>query len=136
VRWWNTSHGMETLDGRTPLAAWQDDPTPLITVPTEDLRLFTLEDDGRRRSITTKGVEWRRRRYVGPWMTGQVGLEVRVRWMPHHDHEVEVFDADTGEHLGAATLADQVRVARPRLLPPGPPAPGWVLPRPVNRSDP
>jgi putative transposase len=119
--------------------------------------------------------------------------------MPHHDHEVEVFDADTGQHLGPAKLADQAtpeqitemrrarasrkrrleadlraaekarrqryaasttaeparplgavtraeaaaeladaddedmtRLARPRLLPPGPPAPGWVLPRPPN----
>ncbi|MEU4472384.1 Mu transposase C-terminal domain-containing protein [Micromonospora sp. NPDC023888] len=199
VRWWNTEHRMDALDGRTPLQAWLADPTPLSTVPAQDLRLFTLEDDGRRRKITTKGVEWRRRRYVGAWMTGQVGRTVRVRWMPHHDHEVEVFDATTGEHLGAASLADQasreqiravrrargarkarleadlravektrrqryaaqttpgparpvgavtaaeaqaeldgvgdtelVRVARPRLLPPGPPAPGWVLPRPVQ----
>lgn len=42
--------------------------------------------------------------------------------MPHHDHEVEIFDAATGAHLGAATLADQasaeqikaVRAARAR----------------------
>lgn len=27
--------------------------------------------------------------------------------MPHHEHEVEVFDARTGEHLGPATLAGQ-----------------------------
>lgn len=26
--------------------------------------------------------------------------------MPHHEHEVEVFDATTGAHLGAAVLAD------------------------------
>lgn len=201
VRWWNTSHDMDTLDGRTPLAAWLADPTPLTTVPAEDLRLFTLEDDGRRRKITTKGVGWRARHYVADWMTGHVGLVVRLRWMPHHDHEVEVFNADTGSHLGTATLADQAspeqiralrrargarkakleadlravektrrqryaaqttpgpakplgavtaaeaaaelveaddaelaRAARPRLLPPGPPAPGWVLPRPVKRS--
>ena len=40
-------------------------------------------------------------------MTGQAGREVRLRHMPHHEHEVEVFDARTGEHLGAAFLADQ-----------------------------
>jgi putative transposase len=40
-------------------------------------------------------------------MTGQVGREVRLRYMPHHEHEVDVFDARTHEHLGAATLADQ-----------------------------
>src|SRR5260370_40055641 len=40
-------------------------------------------------------------------MTGQAGREVRLRHMPHHEHEVEVFDARTGEHLGAAFLADR-----------------------------
>jgi putative transposase len=196
VRWWNTENVMPALAGRTPLQAWLDDPTPLATVPAEDLRLLMLEDDGRTRKITTKGVAWRSRQYVGAWMTGNAGREVRLRHMPHHENEVEVFDARTGEHLGAAFLADQAspgqiaevhraradrrrqmqadlraaekarRVryaaataaappqpvtaltsaqaaaelaaasdktlraeARPGLMPPGPPAPGWVLPR-------
>ena len=107
VRWWNTEHPMPVLEGRTPLQAWLADPTPLATVPAGDLRLLTLADDGRTRKITTKGVSWRGRAYVGAWMTGQVGRAVRVRHMPHHEHEVEVFDADTAEHLGSATLADQ-----------------------------
>ncbi|MEU0156403.1 transposase family protein [Micromonospora fulviviridis] len=195
VGWWNR-HEMPALDRRTPLAAWRDDPTPLTTVPPGDLRLFTLEDDGKARRITTKGVSWRGRCYVGDWMTGHVGRQVRVRWMPHHDHEVEVFDARSGEHLGAAVLSDRAdeamvaavrrarrarrdqlaadlravertrrqryaasttaepaqpvgamtraeaevelgdaddarmrAVARPRLVPLGPPASGWVLPR-------
>lgn len=64
VCWWNTAHEMDSLGGRTPLA----------TVPAGDLRLFTLEDDGRRRKITTKGVQWRSRCYAGTdWMTGQAG---------------------------------------------------------------
>jgi len=98
---WNTSHEMDVLDGRTPMQAWRDDPTPLTTVPAGDLRLFTLEDDGRKRTITDKGVQWRSRYYVGGWMngSGNAGREVRVRWMPHHDHEVEVFDARTGAYL-------------------------------------
>ncbi len=107
VRWWNTEHAMPVLEGRTPLQAWLEDPAPLSTVPAGDLRLLMLEDDGKVRKITTKGVGWRARKYVGAWMTGQVGREVRLRYMPHHEHEVEVFDARTHEHLGAATLADQ-----------------------------
>jgi len=95
VRWWNSEHSMPALEGRTPLQAWLDDPTPLSPVPAGDLRLMMLEDDGRVRKITTKGVSWQGRSYVGPWMTGQVGRTVRLRWMPHHEHEIEVFDART-----------------------------------------
>jgi putative transposase len=187
---------MPVLDGRTPLQAWLDDPTPLSTVPPGDLRLPTLEDDGRTRRTTTKGGGMAGRQYVAARMTGQVGRQVRLRYMPHHEHEVEVFDARAHEHLDAATLADQASpeqiaelrrtrevrrrqlaadlraaeksrwtqyaaattaqppqpvtavtatqadaevgdaddeqlraAARPRLVPPGPPAPGWVLPR-------
>jgi putative transposase len=165
-------------------------------VPAADLRLLMLEDDGRIRKITTKGVGWRSRQYVAAWMTGQAGREVRLRHMPHHEQEVEVFDARTGEHLGAAFLADRASAeqiaqvhrsraarrqrlqadlraaektrriryaaataavppqpvtavtaaqaaaelagagdvtlraeARPGLMPPRPPEPGWVLPR-------
>jgi putative transposase len=107
VRWWNTQHQMLALDDRTPLEAWLADPTPLVSVPAGDLHLFTLEDDGRERRITTKGVSWAGRSYVGEWMTGHVGRRVRLRYMPHHEHEVEVFDARTAEHLGAAVLSDQ-----------------------------
>jgi putative transposase len=107
VKWWNTENVMAELGGRTPLQAWLEDPTPLATVPAGDLRLLMLEDDGRTRKITTKGVAWRARQYVAAWMTGQAGREVRLRHMPHHEHEIEVFDARTGEHLGGAFLADQ-----------------------------
>ena len=85
--------------------------------------MFTLEDDRKTRKISTKAVaRGRGRHYVADWMTGRLGTAVRPRYMPHHDHEVEVFDAATGNHLGAATLADQasaeqvkaVRTARAR----------------------
>ncbi len=111
VRWWNGStgeHTMPVLEGRTPLQAWLGDPTPVTTIAAADLRLMMLEDDGRTRKITTKGVKWGARWYVGTsWMTGQVGRPVRIRYMPHHKHEIEVFDADTAQHLGSAVLSDQ-----------------------------
>ncbi|GGM67372.1 hypothetical protein GCM10012275_42460 [Longimycelium tulufanense] len=44
---------------------------------------------------------------MAKWMVGRVGTVVRLRSMPHHEHEMEVFDADTGAYLGSATLADQ-----------------------------
>ncbi|MFJ1878672.1 Mu transposase C-terminal domain-containing protein [Streptomyces sp. KS_5] len=104
--WWNTEHQPAPLRGRTPLEAWQDDPTPLRDVPAADLWTFTLEDAGTR-TLTTRGIRFRKRDYVGPWMTGQAGTQVRIRFMPHHDHRIEVYHAATGRYLGPADLADQ-----------------------------
>ncbi|GAA0906650.1 Mu transposase C-terminal domain-containing protein [Streptomyces asiaticus] len=104
--WWNTEHRPAPLRGRTPLEAWQDDPTPLRDVPAADLWTFTLEDAGTR-TLTTRGIRFKRRDYVGPWMTGQAGIQVRIRFMPHHDHRIEVYHAATGRYLGPADLADQ-----------------------------
>ncbi|MFF3653618.1 Mu transposase C-terminal domain-containing protein [Streptomyces sp. NPDC002181] len=107
VEWWNAVHQPAPLAGKTPLQAWAADPTPLREVSPEELWTFTLEDDGRIRVISTRGVRFRRRDYVGPWMTGQTGTGVRVRFMPHHDHRIEVFDAGTGRYLGPAEVADE-----------------------------
>lgn len=106
VREWNTGHGCQALGGRTPLEVWQDDPTPVEDVDEALLWAFTLEDDGRQRTLTESGVRWRNRYYVGEWMNGLGCMKVRVRFVPHHDHEIEVFDAVTGGHLGRAFLAD------------------------------
>jgi len=107
VHWWNTTHTPQPLDGRTPLQAWNQDPTPLVDIDPNDLWAFTLEDDGRVRVLTTKGVRWRGHDYVGDWMTGQAGRPVRLRWMPHHDHHIEVVDPTTGRRLGPAYLANR-----------------------------
>ncbi|WP_327321139.1 hypothetical protein OG735_00420 [Streptomyces sp. NBC_01210] len=71
--WWNTEHRPAPLRGKTPLQAWQDDPTPLRDVPATDLWTFTLEDAGTR-TLTPRGIRFRRRDYVGAWMTGQAGI--------------------------------------------------------------
>lgn len=107
VHRWNTEHPSSTRGGRTPLQAWKADPTPIDDADPALLWAFTLEDDTDRvRRITTQGVRWRHRHYIGPWMTGRTGTPVRVRFVPHHDHEIEVFHASTERHLGTAHLAD------------------------------
>ncbi|WP_342215364.1 transposase [Nocardia cyriacigeorgica] len=108
VEWWNGEHTIRELGDRTPLQSWLDDPTPVHDVDAAKLWMFTLEDDRRQRKITTKGIGFGRgRRYVADWMVGRVGTAVRLRYMPHHTHEVEVFDAKSGVRLGTAVLADQ-----------------------------
>ncbi|MFI0908675.1 Mu transposase C-terminal domain-containing protein [Streptomyces sioyaensis] len=116
VHWWNTEHQPRALGGCTPIEAWRSDPTPLRDVPSEQLAHFGLEDDGRTRTITTQGVQWRNRHYIAPWMVGQGGVRVAVRHLPHHDTSIEVFDLHGG-YLGTAVLAeaaseDQIREVR------------------------
>lgn len=106
AQWWNTEHRPAELYGATPLEAWQADPTPLNDVPARDVWSFTLEDDGRTRTITSHGIRFRNRDYIAHWMTGHAGLKVTVRFMPHHTHEIEVCTPH-GRHLGTAYLADQ-----------------------------
>ncbi|MEU2929522.1 Mu transposase C-terminal domain-containing protein [Streptomyces sp. NPDC007251] len=78
---------------------------------------FALEDDGRVRKITTNGVTWRRRAYIAPWMVGHVGARVRLRYLPHYDGEIEVFDAtDPARHLGKAYLAQAATLEQRRAL--------------------
>ncbi|MET7639857.1 Mu transposase C-terminal domain-containing protein [Streptomyces sp. NPDC005438] len=116
VQWWNTEHTPKPLNGRTPLEAWRADPTPLYDVPAEQLAFFGLHDDGRTRTITTHGVQWRKRYYIADWMVGRVGTRVSLRCLPHHETSIEVFDLH-GAHLGSAFLAsaatsEQVRQVR------------------------
>ncbi|MFF4534495.1 Mu transposase C-terminal domain-containing protein [Streptomyces sp. NPDC001407] len=106
AQWWNTEHHPAELHGATPLEAWQADPTPLNDVPATEVWTFTLEDDGRTRTITSHGVRFRNRDYIADWMTGQAGRKVTVRFMPHHTHEIEICDL-AGRRLCTAHLADQ-----------------------------
>jgi putative transposase len=116
--WWNAEHCPPPLRGRTPLQVWQDDPTPLRDVLAADLWTFTLEDATPRR-LTTRGVRFRNHEYVGAWMTGRAGIQVGVRFMPHHEHRIEVYHAATGRYLGPAYLdhqatSDQITIIQRR----------------------
>ncbi|MFD5521323.1 Mu transposase C-terminal domain-containing protein [Streptomyces sp. NPDC127066] len=131
--WWNTEHRPAPLRGRTPLQAWRDGPTPLRDVPAADLWTFILEGTGTR-TLTTRGVRFRKRDYVGAWTTGRGGLQVRVRFMLHRDHPIEVCYAATGRHL--ATSVPRTRPTKP-IGPPGnrsapygghgQPGPSWTV---------
>ncbi|WP_241756765.1 Mu transposase C-terminal domain-containing protein [Streptomyces sp. WAC00263] len=102
----NTRHVLART-GMTPLEAWQADPTPIRDIPREDLDAYMLEDDDRVRWITSRGIEFNKRLYIGPKGVGRVGTQVRLRWMPHHDHEIEVYIHRSNRHLGTWTLSDQ-----------------------------
>lgn len=109
VRKRNTAHRPKDLGGKSPQEAWLADPTPVDVPPAEHLRLMTLEPEDGVRVLTSQGVMWNSRYYVGPWMNGSTDahLKVRIRVMPHHIEEIEVFDASGEKYLGSATLSDR-----------------------------
>ncbi|SDS49674.1 putative transposase [Streptomyces sp. TLI_053] len=116
---WNTEHTIPTMGGRTPAQAWNEDLSPVWDVSPTDVHTFTLARHGNALTIHPAGVRWRNRDYTAPWMhtpTTQVGRKVHLRYMPHHEDEIELYDAATGRHLGQARPADQATPKEVRAL--------------------
>ncbi|MFE2267235.1 Mu transposase C-terminal domain-containing protein [Streptomyces griseosporeus] len=107
VHHWNHDNTLKCLQGQTPRQAWDADPTLIDTVAAEDLHTYTLERHGKPLTINNSGVRWRKRNYIADWMHGRVGEKVHLRYLPHHDHRVELYDPHTGRHLGPAVMAQQ-----------------------------
>lgn len=103
----NTEHVVERT-GMTPLEAWQADPAEIRPEPSaSELRAFMLESDHRVHKITSHGVEFNRRCYMPENGVGRIGLEVRVRWMPHHTHEIDLYTFRGNRYLGRAFLSNE-----------------------------
>lgn len=103
----NTEHVLERT-GLTPLQAWLTDPTEIRPEPDPaQLRAFMLESDHRPRKITSHGVEFAGRHYMPENGIGRLGVQVRVRWMPHHDHEIDLYTHRGNRYLGRALLSDE-----------------------------
>jgi len=118
VDWWNHEHTISRLHKRTPAQAWEADPTLIETIDPSVLHTCTLPRPGKPLTITTKGVQWKNSYYIADWMHGHAGAGVKVhlRHMPHHYHQVELYDADTGRYLGPATRADEMTPQQAREL--------------------
>lgn len=116
VTTWNHEHRLDSLHDRTPQQAWTADPTPIQHISPAELRMFTLQRTGRPLTITTKGVQWKRRCYIADWMIGRVGQKVTVRYMPHDERSIEVYQATDTAFLGTAYLTDQATPAQLRAL--------------------
>ncbi|SCF59750.1 Mu transposase C-terminal domain-containing protein [Streptomyces sp. Cmuel-A718b] len=66
-----------------------------------------MEGERSTRIIHGHGIRWQGRDYIGAWMTGRTGTQVTVRYQPHHPRAIEVFHAQTHQHLGTVHLADE-----------------------------
>lgn len=103
VHEWNFDHRIRDLGNRTPYQSWQTDGTPLYDITPAALHTYTLELARKTLTINGNGIHWGERHYTADWMQGRVGTKVRVRYMPHHYHQIEVYNARTGDHYGPAT---------------------------------
>lgn len=113
ARWFNTERSHQGLGGRTPLQQWEGDPTPLHVMDEKRLRHLMLVGDTR--TVSKRGVRMNNRYYNCAELSGHVGTSVEVRYMPHHDGDVEVFI--DGEHLGTAVPGERMsRVEMERLF--------------------
>ncbi|QKW25967.1 Mu transposase C-terminal domain-containing protein [Streptomyces seoulensis] len=115
VAWHNTEY-VVARTGVTPLQAWEADARPLREVDAEDLRAYMLESDGKPRRITSRGVDFHGRSYMPMDGVGRIGMQVYVRWMPHHAHEVALYTVRQGRYLGRAVLSDQASEAERRKV--------------------
>ncbi|MEV4123154.1 Mu transposase C-terminal domain-containing protein [Micromonospora sp. NPDC049645] len=91
VTWYNREHAHTGIGGRTPAAAWEQDPTPLRLIPEDELRHLLLADVGR--TIGADGIHFRNLVYVCPagLIRERRGQKVRLRYMPHDDRSVHVY---------------------------------------------
>jgi putative transposase len=112
VNTYNTRRPHRGLGGDTPLARWQADATPLQVVPRTRLRHLMLVETSR--VITKRGVSLHAKTYNCAELCGRVGERVEVRYMPHHDREVEIFVR--GQWLATAFLAGEMDAAESRRL--------------------
>lgn len=81
------------IGNKTPHDAWTKDPTPLRTVPEDQLRRFTLE----RRLVTVShdgGVTINRRSFTAPALNAHTRRKVEVGLMPHDYSRAEIFVDD------------------------------------------
>ncbi|MFD6150212.1 Mu transposase C-terminal domain-containing protein [Streptomyces sp. NPDC060243] len=103
----NTEHVIERT-GMTPLEAWQADTAEIRPEPSAaELRAFMLESDHKVHKITSHGVEFAGRCYMPENGVGRLGIEVRVRWMPHHAHEIDLYTLRGNRYLGRALLSNE-----------------------------
>uniref|UniRef100_A0AAU1UMF7 Mu transposase C-terminal domain-containing protein n=2 Tax=Streptomyces sp. NBC_00119 TaxID=2975659 RepID=A0AAU1UMF7_9ACTN len=112
---WN-HHPLKTLNNQTPAQSWHADTALIHTIPASDLHTYTLERHGNPLTINNSGVRFKKRDYIADWMHGFVGEKVTLRYLPHHDHRVELYDPQSGHHLGPAYMANQATPEQIRAL--------------------
>ncbi|MFH9468767.1 hypothetical protein ACH4LT_16000 [Streptomyces clavifer] len=76
VRWYNTERPHRMLEGRTPLAAWQEDEAPLHRIDADKLRHLLLAGD--ERTIQEDGIHLGGHAYAAPETHGRGAQVVQI----------------------------------------------------------
>jgi putative transposase len=105
---YNTERPHRMLKGRTPLAAWNADPSALHRVDAAQVR--HLLQAGVQRTIGKDGISWHNLAYIAPELHGRGGQVVHIRYMPHDDRFIEVYL--DGVHLCTAYPQGQLSDAQ------------------------
>ena len=90
IREYNTQRPHTALNGRTPLQAFRDDPSPIKVLGAEELRILTLPSE-MRKVTQSYGVRVANHEFWAPEFDGLVGEEVEVRYMPGQYESVEIW---------------------------------------------
>ena len=93
VRFYNCERPHKSLDGLTPLDAWNDDPTPISMPPEPMLRRYLLK--GETRKVRRSVIEFHKRVYIGRELPGHEGRRLEIRYDPNNDFELEIYDGKT-----------------------------------------
>jgi putative transposase len=93
VRFYNCERPHRALDGRTPLDAWKDDPTPISVPPEPMLRRYLLK--GETRKVLRGVITFKDRPYVARVLPPYEGRRLEIRYDPNDDFELEVYDGET-----------------------------------------
>jgi putative transposase len=92
VRAYNTLRAHSALGGQTPLQRWSTDATPIQLLPDADLRWLLLADE--ERTIVKDGIHFHGLIFVAPELNARVGERVAIRYTPHDDRRIEIFEGE------------------------------------------
>ena len=124
---YNVERAHDELGGRAPLLAWSEQQTPLREADPETVRLAMMPTSSKRK-VTPDGISLSNQLYTSGELAALriVDRMVDVRFLPHDDSFIEVFDGDrwlctavkvhrvneTGRALMSAVHKEQYATAR------------------------
>jgi putative transposase len=103
---YNNERRHSALDGRTPLEAWSDDPTPISEIDSAQMHWMLPSVQ---RKVLKDGIHHDKHIFVSSALIGLVGETVEVRYMPYDYRRVEVFR--DGKWLCTATPPAEISAA-------------------------